>query len=401
MCYADSPKEKNVAFKSTENLKYILSTIKNSFLPALFLLCGLVVYYIGNPYETGTLLFFHFSFLLVTALTIALLYIANRSKPMFTLLTGCVCYIVINHLKREYGDTFIFSPEFQCLCFALPLNIILLYYLPQSKLNTQRNIYVLLFLLLQAAILQHLCKFIKFIPYIDINVEAIPLWSCAIWTIALIPLIISASFKNTVLNTGMFYAAITLFMGLLYAQIPTGLTVFFLSFALILLCATILDLYRRYCYDSLENVWSKTRYLTHASAEFPFKYTIALFAIDNRDKLSQAIGADKLQTLDQMIVNSIISMPYELTLYRYDDNELIMVFKNENARHAKEFADNIRHNIAASEFIFSNGKSLKITISVCVSEKTRKDRTAAEVTERAHNALQKNNHFNGNITTVV
>lgn len=388
-------------FKNTGNLKYIFSTIKSSFLPALFLLCGLVIYYACNPYETGTPLFMHYIYLLITALTAALLYIANRSKPLFTLLTGCVCYIIINRLKNEYGESFISSAEFQCLCFALPLNIILLYFLPQSKLNTRRNVYVLLFLLFQATVLQHLCGFIKFIPHIDINIEAIPLWSCVIWALMLVPPIISVSFKNTLLNTGMFYADAALFMGMLYSQTPSGLTTFFLSFALILLCATVLDLYHRYHYDTLEHVGSKTCYLAHANTKFPFKYTIALFSIDNRDKLLQAVGAEKLQTLEQMIVNNILSMPYDLTLYRYSERELVMVFKNENAKHAKEFADNIRHNIAASMFIFSNGQNLKVTISVCVSEKTRKDRDVSEVTERAHNALQKGYSFNGNITTVA
>ena len=78
-----------------------------------------------------------------------------------------------------------------------------------------------------------------------------------------------------------------------------------------------------------------------------------------------------------------------------------MVFKNEDARHVKEFAENIRRKVAATEFVFASHKSIKITISVCVSEKTRKDLNASEVTERTHNALQKNYRFNCNIVTVA
>jgi len=101
------------------------------------------------------------------------------------------------------------------------------------------------------------------------------------------------------------------------------------------------------------------------------------------------------------VVNRILEMPYELSIYRYNESELIMVFKNEDARHVKEFADNIRRQIAAAEFVFASHKSVKITISVCVSEKTRKDLDASEVTERTHNALQKNYRFNCNIVTVA
>ena len=117
--------------------------------------------------------------------------------------------------------------------------------------------------------------------------------------------------------------------------------------------------------------------------------------------LFKIIGKEKIKNLEQLVVNSIIDMPYKLTLYRHTEDELIMVFKNEDARHTKEYADNIRHNIAASEFILTGDKNLKITISVCVSEKTRKDRNAFEVIDRAHNALQKSYRYNCNVTTVA
>ena len=90
--------------KKVENLKYVFSTIKSSFLPALFLLCGLVMFYAYNPYESVVLTFLHYLFLLLTAITVSLLYIANHSKPLFTLLTGFVCYIITNYLKKEYGE---------------------------------------------------------------------------------------------------------------------------------------------------------------------------------------------------------------------------------------------------------------------------------------------------------
>ncbi|MBQ8481666.1 MAG: diguanylate cyclase [Alphaproteobacteria bacterium] len=386
---------------SAENLKYIFSTIKSSFLPAFILLSVLLVFYAGNPYTQAAPLLLHYLFLFVSASTIGLLYIANQSKPLFSLGVGLVCYIIINRLKAEYGEAFISCPEFQCLCFLLPVNFALLYFLPQSKLNAARNIYLLFILLLQAVIAQHFCDLIKSIPHIDITVEAIPLWSCVIWVTMLAPLAISVSFKNTIINTGQFYADTSLFMGIIYAGNQSGLTTFFLGFSLILLCVTVLDLYRRYHYDYLEHVGSKTSYLANANSKFPFKYTIALFSIDNRDKLQQINGKEKIKNLEQLVVNSIIEMPYKLTLYRHNDAELIMVFKNEDARHAKEYADNIRHNIAASEFILTGNKNIKITISVCVSEKTRKDRNATEVVERAHNALQKSYRYNCNVTTVA
>ncbi len=387
--------------KSASNIKYIFSTIKSSFLPAFLLLVGLISFYMQNPYIDGWNLTLHYLFFATAAINLILLFVSNRSKPMFSMLLGVVCYIIINNLKIRYGDNYAVTSEFYCLCFILPINFVFLYFLPQSQLHTKRNCFLLLGLLFQATILSHIHPFFSILPHIDIALEAIPLWACMFWIILLTPLAINISFKNTIINTGLFYADASLFMGLIYSAYPSGLTTFFLGFALILLCVTVLDIYRGLHYDYLENVGSKAAYMHHANSKFPFKYTIALFSIDNRDKLIAAIGDSQCRILDQMVVNRILDMPYKFSIYRYNESELIMVFKNEDARHVKEFADNIRRHIAASEFIFASRKSVKITISVCVSEKTRKDLDAAEVTERTHNALHKNYRFNCNIISVV
>lgn len=388
-------------FKSTGNVKYIFSTIKSSFLPALLLLAGLVLYYAENPYIDGLPQTFHYLFLLFTIATLLLLCIANQSKPFFSLLTGATAYIIINQLKIQHAENYFNTSEFRCLCFILPLNLFVLYFLPPSKLHSGRSKYILLALLFQASLFSHIHQIFDLLPHIDITLQAVPLWACILWIILLTPLAFNISFKNTILNTGQFYAFTAVFMGMIYSDSPSGITTFFLAFTLIMLCVSVLHLYRNYHYDYLENVGSKTAYINHANSKFPFKYTIALFSIDNRDKLVKAIGNTQCLILDQMVVNLILEQPYNLSLYRYNETELLMVFKNEDARHVKEFAENIRRKVAATEFVFASHKSIKITISVCVSEKTRKDLNASEVTERTHNALQKNYRFNCNIVTVV
>ena len=62
-----------------------------------------------------------------------------------------------------------------------------------------------------------------------------------------------------------------------------------------------------------------------------------------------------------------------------------------------DYVEDIRRTLAGAEFIFYDKDSLKITVSICVSEKTRKDLNANEVISRAHIILQKANALNCNI----
>lgn len=382
------------------NLRYIMSTIKKSFLPAFLFACGMILFYAQNPYEENTSFSFHIAFYTVSFIGLSLLILINHSKPFFSFLTGVICYIALNWCKNKYGAAYISSIEYNWMCLILPLNLLIFYFLSPKKLQSRFSFYLLVFILAQLAFVQHFGDCIKALPNLDINFGAMPMEATAVWILILAPISIDISFKNTFITTGLFYADSCLFLGLMYSNTADGVTTFFLSFALILCCATFLGLYHQYNYDILENVGSYNSYLNRANNKFPYKYTIGLFSIDNRDKLLKILGENKLQELEQMLVSHILKQPYNIEMYRYAaPNELIMVFKNEDAKHTMEYVDNIRHTIAASEFILSNGKNLKITISASVSEKTRLDLNATSVTTRAHNALQKAYRFNCNIVT--
>lgn len=388
-------------FNPLGNLKYIFFTIKRSFLPAMIFAGALVMFFAQSPYVAETNDFFHYLFLFLAGTLLLLLYAVNQSKPFFSILLGTICYLLINWMKQTYGADYIYQSEYLCLCFAFPLNFALFYFLPQHQLRSTRGKYIFLLLMAEIALIEHIGSVVQYMPATDVLWESMPFWAVVFWLMMLAPLAVDISLKNTLINTGLFYADSSLFMGIFYSNQPSGQTTFFGGFILILLYVTLIDLYHRRHYDYLNHVGSIRSYLTNARSKFPFKYTIALFSIDNRDKLMKVIGERKMQVLEQMIVDKIREFQHNSELYRLNESELIIVFKNEEARHVREYADNIRHEIAASEFIFTNKKSLKITISICVSEKTRKDLNATEVTDRAHNALQKSYRFNCNVTTVA
>jgi GGDEF domain-containing protein len=390
-----------VTHNFADNLKYTFGTIKSSFIPAFFIAVALIMFYAQNPFEFQLSQIFHAVFLGISAFTAVFLYITNQTKPFFSLLQGIIVYALINWFKKEYSTDFALQPYYILLCFAVPVNMIIFYFLPPQQLRSLRGFCVTIALLIEMAIIEHFNRWILLIPYIDITWESMPLWCVLLWLVCLTILAINISFKNTIINTGLFYADSALFLCLAYAHQASAHSIFGLAFTAIIFCITLLDLFYRYHHDSLEKVSSYNSYISRAGNKFLFKYTVAVFCIDNREKLLSSIGEANIQVLEQMLVNKICEFSPEVELFRYNENELMMVFKNEDAKHALEYCENIRRTIAASEFIFTSGKTLKITISICVSERTRKYIDADVVAERGHNGLQKGYHFNSNIATIA
>lgn len=382
----------------TANFKYIFSTIKNSFLPAFCFALGLVFFYSYQPYEQATNPCLHWVFYGLSFLSLCALFFVNRSKPFLTLLSGTVCYLLLNNLKIAKGADFFNSVEYLWLCFLLPLNLGVFYFLPETKLKKIRNFYLLLLTLAELIFAQKFGSFILQIPYIGITVGTMPLWMMILWIFVLVPVALDISFRNTIVNTGLFYADTALFLGLIYADSVSACTTFFLTFSVILSFTAVLDLRHLYYYDYLEGVGSYQSYISQAGSKFPFKYTIGLLCIDNRERIFETIGKRKIKILEQMIVDHIKEFPYEIEIFRHERNELILVFKNETAKHVMDYAEEIRRTLAGAEFIFQDKDSTKITVSICVSEKTRKDLNAAEVINRAHNTLQKASALNCNIS---
>jgi len=87
-------------------------------------------------------------------------------------------------------------------------------------------------------------------------------------------------------------------------------------------------------------------------------------------------------------------------LYRCTPDEFIIIFPNAEKGTSFQRVDEIRRQIAASEFILNRIKRpLKITVSCSVAEKKRSDGNIGDVFIRAHRVLQKTYKFTQNITS--
>ena len=205
----------------TTNAKYIFSTIKNSFLPALCFALGLVFFYSYQPYESATNPYLHVIFYCLSFVSLSGLFFVNRSKPFLSLLCGMFCYLLLNNLKIMKGAEFSGSAEFLWLCMLLPLNLGTYYFLPPAKLKNMRNFYLLLLTFAELIFAQNFGEFILQIPYIDMTVGMMPLWITIVWILVLVPIAIDISEYKIAYKSISSASFIKRIMSILYTILVT------------------------------------------------------------------------------------------------------------------------------------------------------------------------------------
>ena len=155
-----------------------------------------------------------------------------------------------------------------------------------------------------------------------------------------------------------------------------------------------------YCYfkDRLTGLYSLNTYLRH-SKNFPLKYSLGVICIDDYLKLLKVFGVRQTNLLIKMLVSKIKDVSMGADIYRYNDDEFILIFKNEDKKQCIEYLETIRRNIAGSEFVLNSKRVVKITISAGVSEKKRSDADVEPVLMRTREAVQRTYKFTQNMTS--
>ena len=100
-----------------------------------------------------------------------------------------------------------------------------------------------------------------------------------------------------------------------------------------------------------------------------------------------------------MIVMSINEHNPGADMYRYNEDEFILIFNNTDLKTGYNYLEDIRRGVAGAEFMLSSNHAVKATVSQCISEKKRSDIDAAVVLKRVRQAVQKAYKFTQNITT--
>lgn len=386
--------------KFFRHLTLIIPQIGNSMLPALIFAAAFLGYFLYGEISLLARANLHIIFWSTNAVCLGILIYFNRRKPFFFLLSAVFSYITINWLKRHYSLDYLSTPGYINLCFFAPVNLAVFYFLPERRLLKIKNLFWLVFIFAEIAAAEYLDAADITIS-LNSGADGINLNSLSVglFILFLLSAFIKCGLSGSILDTALFFSGLNLFAGFYYSSGSTALSIFFAAAAVTAATGAVREIRYSLCHDFLTGLPERNAYLKD-TRHFPLKYSLAIICLDNGSRLSSILGRFKTQKLIKMLAMRLTELEPENPLYRYSGSEFILIFKNDNLKQSFEKLDNIRREIAASEFMFSRrSKGIKITVSGCVSEKKRSDANATEVLVRARRALQKTCQFTQNIAS--
>ena len=387
--------------KPNISLDKILPLLKNTFLPALIFGAGIVGFYAAEPFPEAPLLTLHSLFYVLCFTVFLILLYFDTRKPAFFIFITLLSYILINYIKKTYGDDYQTSAEYLNLCFFVPVNLIFFYFLPENKLLCKENVWLLLSVFAQFAIAEKLSA-AGLAPSWNldgVSADGLNSLSLLLFLLMLSAFFIHASISGSIGSTALLFGSFGIFLGFYYSRFPSALTVFFASAMLGITVAVIQDIYYTSYRDVLTGLFGRNAFIVNAK-NFPLKYSVGIVCIDDYDKLGQVFGRSGQNALTKMIAGRITETEFENQIYRYTPDEFVIIFKKEDKNESFDRLEKIRRAIASAEFMLARRKKpIKLTVSCAVSEKKRSDANAVEVLVRAHKALQKTYKFTQNVTS--
>ena len=327
----------------------------------------------------------------------------NQKQPVFFILFVALSYILINFFKNFFGENFATSAYYINLCFFLPINLLIFGFLPQNKLLNKSNVFLLLAIFIQFSINEFLGRadFKINLRLFNGHIENISSLGFILFIITSVSFLIKASYSGRILCYASLFSSLNILFGMLYSNTPTALPIFFCSAAITLLISIIFDIYYSIHKDILTGLPSRYSYIL-SSSNFPLKYSIGVVSIDNYIQMQNIFGRRDRDMLVRMIASKITEEHTPENVFRYNEDEFVLIFKNENKKESFEHLEKIRRSVASAEFILHNRrKGIKLTVSTCVSEKKRSDANSMEVLYRIRKNLQKANEFSHNISSKV
>ena len=375
--------------------------MKNSWLPAFLLLLASCLFMMFSPLPNTLQNILHICFYGFNIASIAILMYYNRNRPIFFIIVMMLSYMLINYFKHIHGVIYYLTPDYANLVFLSVVGLIFFYFLPDRPLFSIDTVYFLIVIFVAVTLGEFLSSAnikVDFSPLVNFGC-GLQIFALVLFCIMLITMLLHSSIKDQILDSGMAFASINIMIGFYASNQPTALALFFLTASLtifISICCHIFFILRKDPDTGLNNAHS---FIVKAK-KLPLKYGLGIICIDEYRHLLQAFRKNGIHNIMSMISKKITSLEPDTMLFRCTPDEFVIIFPQAEKGTSYERLDEIRRQIAASEFILPHiKKPIKITVSCSIAEKKRSDANVGDVFIRANRALQKTYKFTQNITS--
>ena len=343
----------------------------------------------------------HIAFYVINAISVFLLAKYNRNRPLFFIIIITLAYTLINYFKYNHGVIFYLTPAYLNLVFLSAVGILFFYFLPDRPFYSDDTARFLIIIFVGMALGELLSA-----EQIKIDFNPTTTFGCGLqifgvslmWAV-LMTMLFFASVKNDIIGTSVAYSAICVAAGFYFSLQSSSLVLFFTIAAAIVLSGVIREVRFITRRDVATGVYNGKTFVTDAK-KLPLKYGLGIICVDDYGHLLQAFRKNGIGDIMLMISKKIALLEPEALLYRCTPDEFVIIFPNAEKGTTKSRVDEIRRQIAASEFILKQIKRpLKITVSCSVADKKRSDSDVSDVFFRAHRVLQQTYKFTQNITS--
>ncbi|HCU58699.1 MAG TPA: hypothetical protein DIC64_01825 [Alphaproteobacteria bacterium] len=368
----------------------LLASVKASYIPALIALIAVfsAAFFKADAIEQTSLI--NLFFFIFSAANLIFLFFSKNIKSTFFSLLILSLYICARRLLLVSPVPLATSGIYTWLMIIVALNLFLIFNI-SSKPNN--SFYILLSFVAEAALLENFyISGLTDLPPSFLNLALF------LWVGLFAYLLLSISAEPSIKSNAFFFASLLIFWALLNIENLSTL-IFSLSGAMLIdLVSNISSVVYNYFYDPLTGLYSLNSFKRHDIKKFPPKYTVAFFYIDNYQKLLNVFKQRQTDKLTKMILKRVLSLEPSAYTYRLKPDQFCFVFLNNDVKQTYELIENMRRLVASTEFVLSNKKILKLTITPAVSEKRRSDSNAFAVLIRMYENFRQRYTFTQNIT---
>lgn len=236
------------------------------------------------------------------------------------------------------------------------------------------------------------------VPALPISLAVEPTWIA--YTAGLAILAALALARNDAPTRGLLWAGVAALAAELGA--PGGITWHVTAGALVLLVAALEEAYALAYRDGLTGLPSR-RALDERLQRIAGRYTVAMVDVDHFKAFNDRHGHDVGDQVLRMVATRLRETR-RARAYRYGGEEFTLVFRNQSLEDVKDRLDVLRERIADTEFVLRSAdrpkrkprsararrgrkKTLSVTVSVGVAERSGRNRKAWDVVADADQAL--------------